>query len=170
MTRNWQGTKMPCCSPTKVIQNRIFHNLPPPFLNSPLPTEAQLDFEEDLPPTKTSTQTHFVENKIELVDDQRVEAEQQSQTCTAVEILEEPHKPEEEPQPAEEEEQQQQICQFTVEQPVTNDEECVSSTNECPKESDSENFSAPPDSDTSPSKRSSKEDLDYSSFDNGKQI
>lgn len=129
-----------------------------------LPLEAQLDFEEDLPPTKTSTQTHFVETKIEHADDG------QSKSCSAVEIVQESLEQEVEPQPAEEEQQQQQVCQSTVEETATNDEERVSSTNECPKESDPESSTAPPpDSDTSPSKRSSKEDLDYSSFDNGKQ-
>lgn len=63
---------------------------------------------------------------------------------------------------------QEQHCQSTVAE-QENDEERVSSTNECPK--DSESSQVHPDSnasDISPSPRKSlKEDLDYSSYDNG---
>lgn len=139
------------------------------FTQSPLLSfpEAHLDLEDDGPVEKEPASIHAPptqepqSQQHTVIDDQSHESQEPQQREVEV-------RPEEEEPLQLQSTPEEQFCQSTVAEQDP-DEDRVSSTNEGPKDSESEvNTSATQVSDTSPtSKRSAKEDLDYSSYDNG---
>lgn len=174
MTRTWSRMKTLCCSPMKVccVPLASLHVV---NSNSASLPEAQLDLEDeeqDRPAERSKQLSVQVEKKqVSRTAPQDVRIDQ-----SHAEEEKEVHVQQQEQQQEEETvhlqstpEPQQQHCQSTVAEQDP-DEDRVSSTNECPKDSGSEIQTSATQvsnsSDTSPSSKR-RDELDYSSYDNG---
>lgn len=155
---------MRCFCRTKV--NNAFLPLFSHFLHAnPMFSEAQLDFEEDLVPAKTFEpkpaaqpvpDVHGATKVDQLEDEVKIKAHEVSGKVEIRNVVQ--------PEPSKTEAH----CQSTAEATgVDNDEDRVSSTNEC---AEPEHFPASLESTTegsSPRKGAIERDYDYSSYDNG---